>query len=1018
MSTTIESLELEILSNSKSAESGITALQKSLEKLKKATNGGVGLNSVNNQLKSIKGTLKDANSQMKQFSKSLKNVADNGTKSATSLLKFGVAALAIKKATTTMKKFIDSISDYIENVNLFTVAMGEYANDAKAYAETVSEVMGIDPGEWMRNQGIFQTLATGFGVAGDKAAIMSKNLTQLGYDISSFFNLDIDKAMEKLQSGLAGELEPLRRIGYDLSQAKLEAVALELGIDKSISSMTQAEKAMLRYYAIMTQVTTVHGDMGRTLEAPANQMRIFTAQIQMLARSIGSVLIPMLNKILPYLIAATKVLRELVSAVASLVGFEMPEVDYSGVDSMGNIAEDTNGALEEATESAKKLKSYMMGFDELNVINPDAGASDVSDTLGAFDFELPEYDFLGEATESRVAQIVKEMKEWLGITEDIDSWSELFDTRLGHILELVGLIGGGMLAWKVTNKTMAAIATIKALLASPKHVIAISVLVTILGITLAADGMKSAIKNGLDGFNFAEIVGGSLLTVTGAIVLGAKIAKWIDTAFKSSAVALAIVKAGINLGTKTVAGTGAAIAGAFAGIIVGIPAYFVGIYDACKEGIDWLNSLLIPAGATAAGAGIGAVIGMLGGPIGAGIGALIGLAVGLVTDLVILIVQKWDAIASFFKGVGGWFNEYVIQPIAGFFGELFEPVFRVFSNLWSEIKAVWKKVATWFKEKVIQPIADFFEGATTRISQFFEGCWIIIQALWIVVPAWFNEEIIQPIAGFFEGLWKAVSGFFKSLWNDIKAVWDKVAGWFDTWVIQPIVGFFKVLWESVSGFFSSLWEGIKEIWSPVGTWFNTTVIEPVKTVFKTACDAIGGFFSDLWLGIKRGVVAAMNAVIGAIEWAINGVISLINGAIEGFNKVVGWAADIIGADWGGITLIPKVSFGKIDMPTYEQGGFPESGQAFIARENGIPEMVGTIGRRTAVANNEQIVDSVANGVAEANSEQNALLREQNNLLRALLEKDSGVYLDGRSLSNSVEKYKREHGRVLIAGGAL
>ena len=107
-----------------------------------------------------------------------------------------------------------------------------------------------------------------------------------------------------------------------------------------------------------------------------------------------------------------------------------------------------------------------------------------------------------------------------------------------------------------------------------------------------------------------------------------------------------------------------------------------------------------------------------------------------------------------------------------------------------------------------------------------------------------------------------------------------------------------------------------------------------------------------------------------------------------------------------------------NLPLFAEGGFPASGQAFIARENGIPEMVGTIGRRTAVANNEQIVEAVSVGVAEANSEQNTLLREQNTLLRALLEKENGVYLDGRSLSDSVDKYKREKGRVLVTGGAL
>ena len=91
--------------------------------------------------------------------------------------------------------------------------MGKYADEAQNYAEKVGDLMGIDPGEWMRNQGIFMTLATGFGVAGDRAYTMSQQLTQLGYDLSSFFNIGFEESMQKLQSGLSGELEPLRRLG-------------------------------------------------------------------------------------------------------------------------------------------------------------------------------------------------------------------------------------------------------------------------------------------------------------------------------------------------------------------------------------------------------------------------------------------------------------------------------------------------------------------------------------------------------------------------------------------------------------------------------------------------------------------------------------------------------------------------------------------------------------------------------------------------------------------------------------
>ena len=248
-----------------------------------------------------------------------------GTSYVNLAAKIAMAYTAVKRVASVIASWINKSNEYIENLNLFTVAMGEYATAAQEYAEMVGELMGIDPGEWMRNQGVFMTLATGFGVASDRAYTMSQNLTQLGYDLSSFFNITFEDAMQKLQSGISGELEPLRRLGYDLSQARLEAVALSLGIDKAVSSMTQAEKAELRYYAIMTQVTTAQGDMARTLNAPANQLRVLQAQATQAARALGNIFIPALNAVLPYAIAVAKVIRLLAVPLPACSVFLSPK---------------------------------------------------------------------------------------------------------------------------------------------------------------------------------------------------------------------------------------------------------------------------------------------------------------------------------------------------------------------------------------------------------------------------------------------------------------------------------------------------------------------------------------------------------------------------------------------------------------------------------------------------------------------------------------------------------------------
>ena len=423
-------------------------------------------------------SFKEAGSSAKGFSGNLSGIT-SGLKGIGGVLSNSIHGiiglipriLAIGNAFKKLYTFVQLSNKYVEDYNLFTVALGEYADEAERYANKVSELMGIDPAQWMRNQGVFNTIIKGFGVAGDRAYTMSQQLTQLGYDISSFYNIDVEEAMTKLTSGISGELEPLRRLGYDLSVARLEQdktkvtfedsaksmktleialddltlsqEALNRGITKSVADMTQAEKAQLRYYSIMTQVTDAQGDMSRTLEAPANQLRVLSAQFTMLGREIGNIFIPALNKMLPYIIATTKALRELASWLASLVGYEMPEIDYSSTNTVAQI-EDIEDSFDNATSKAKEFKKFLLGIDELNIIPTTNGgnrANSGDDTGGWMDFDLPTYDFIGNASQTRVNEIYKKIvdlfknnapeeigntiKDWIVTGLDKIPWAEI-----------------------------------------------------------------------------------------------------------------------------------------------------------------------------------------------------------------------------------------------------------------------------------------------------------------------------------------------------------------------------------------------------------------------------------------------------------------------------------------------------------------------------------------------------------------------------------------------------------------
>ena len=423
-------------------------LNKTLNALKKFPEVAAALNGVNwtqftqqmmtlsNSLAPLATQLNTVSAGMSRLPSNINRVAnatnnaaratDKAAKSYVNLwAKARMAMNVMRGAVNAIASWITESNKYIEDLNLFTASLGDYADEAKKYAEQVGEIMGIDPAEWMRNQGIFNTIIKGFGVASDRAYLMSKNLTQLGYDISSFYNISYEDAFTKLQSGISGELEPLRRLGYDLSVARLQQEAYTLGIEKKVSAMTQAEKSELRYYAIMTQVTTAQGDMARTLNAPANQLRVLKAQVVQCARALGNIFIPVLNAVLPYAIALAKVLRMVADAIASFFGFKLPEVDYSslsnGASAVGDLAgnaDDASDGLDKASKAAKKLKNNLLGIDELNIISPDnddnsgsgsgAGAGLGGGGLG---IELPSYDFLGNLVSSKVEDIVGMIKD-------------------------------------------------------------------------------------------------------------------------------------------------------------------------------------------------------------------------------------------------------------------------------------------------------------------------------------------------------------------------------------------------------------------------------------------------------------------------------------------------------------------------------------------------------------------------------------------------------------------------------
>ena len=280
--------------------------------------------------------------------------------------------------------------------------------------------------------------ATSFGLASDKAYILSKNLTQLAYDESSYWNKDTATTFTAIASAISGELEPIRRLGVDLSQARLQQELLSLGFNKQVSSLSQADKAVLRYIAIMKQTANVQGNLAQTISSPANMVRILKSEISQLAKAVGQLLYPAFMAILPVLIAAVDLIKEFVVSLASVFGQKIEFTDFSKTQKdIGGVANAMDDTADATKSAAKAAKDYTMGFDELNIIDPSqnsgssgSGGGATGNLLG--DVDLSQYDMFKDYAGSAVDEIKAKLKS-------LDSFQ--IGTQIGEQLnKLMGMI--------------------------------------------------------------------------------------------------------------------------------------------------------------------------------------------------------------------------------------------------------------------------------------------------------------------------------------------------------------------------------------------------------------------------------------------------------------------------------------------------------------------------------------------------------------------------------------------------
>lgn len=778
--------------------------------------------------------------------------------------------VSLKAIAEYLGNAVAKFNDFYEATDLFHNAMGNLSGEADTLISKMQGLLGVDPTKAMTYMATIQSLGTSFGLTSDKAYILSKNLTQLAYDEGSYWNKNVAETFTAMSSAISGEIEPIRRLGVDLSQARLQQELLALGFNKQVSSLSQADKAVLRYIAIMKQTANVQGNLAQTIQSPANQIKILKAQLDMLAKSVGSLLYPAMKSILPPLIAAVQLIREFVQWVAKLMGVKVVFTDFTkSADSVGGIGDAMDDTTDSTKKAAKALKDYTMGFDELNIIDPTQGSSgsgsgaSAGNILG--DVDLSGYDMFKQYNEEFAKQI------------------DAIKQKIKAMLPLIATVATALAAWKLTNLITDIVDAISKMNALKSIVLGLGVFTV--GVVLEITGIKDAIENGVNGKNFAEIVLGALIGTTGAAILGKGIAQFIVTGFGNTAVGAAIKAAGGST-------AGAIIGAAVGGVVTGIPMFVTGVYDAVKNGLNTLNGILIPLGSTMAGAGIGAIIGSLGGPIGTGIGTLIGLIVGGLTDVGIAIYQNWDKITesldkaseslkNWFVGVGEWWNEKW-QGFSANFQTAWDSLPGFVQHPIQALNQASAGLKQWFAG-----VGEWWNQKWAGFKENWDKAWNSLVDTIKNLPAKFLDYGKNIVQGLIDGINKGIENAKKTVGGLAKAILDKFTT--DTGIHSPSKVFEQFgiyIDQGLANGITAALPYVEQAMTNLANVVQQKGNEMIDYGTTTATNFVNGFFNGLdskWQELDSGL---QNDFFGTVQ-------NLWNAVQSGDLKTVGTTAAAI-----------------------------------------------------------------------------------------------------------------------------
>lgn len=677
-------------------------------------------------------------------------------------------ASSIKKLTTAAsalsgvalgKVFADATKeaiDYYEALNLFQVAMKGSIEQGNEFIDTISEWYGLDPKNLMQYTGTFYEMAYAVGAPDKAAQQLSTSLTALSVDLASLFNVDVEKVTDNLTSGIRGMSRAVVKYGLDLRATTVEAYANSLGITQQYESMNEASREILRYLVAVKQARDATGDFGRTIEQPANQLRVFKEQMSQVGRAIGTFIIQPLQAALPIINGFTMAIRIMLETLAAIMGFKL-EVDNANltdtsdaVASIGNSADDTK----------KKIKSLLAPFDELNVLqeNTSSGSGGATLEYGEVDplllKALDEAQYKLEEVRMKAMDTRDAVLAFFGFKPDGDSWiysPELFEKNLKEKFP----------NWQKTIEALfnfnyeGFLSNVSLLFGSFKRIAqeAISIVVQDLSNLLGIDLSDSSIASWIDNLNqkFFELR-------KWIVENESNIAQFVAR-FMEIAVAFTAVKAVAGILAPIFSGIAGAltIIGSVVGIVGGGFSTLLGIFRPLGALASTLSGFFLRISSTLGAMTTGL---SLAGQSGTGFVAVIQTLLGALSSLSGVIVAIGAAMAAVF--VGG-FIEWMFTS----------ETFKQYLTEWGEALS---RIATGVKDifvTVFNTLKDGIHNVATRFSSAFESISAVIQNLLDALAG-----IVDFVAGVLTGDWKrALNGLYDawyglcaSLLNTIGAI--------------------------------------------------------------------------------------------------------------------------------------------------------------------------------------------------------------------------------------------------------